>query len=142
MKVWLAIAFTLFSTCLWATPYGAPITSDKPAVTLDQAITSLESKDIQNVLIEGEVVSVCQAKGCWMGLQNSNGDVRVTFKDYGFFVPLNVVGKTVKVEGSLSKIRLSLEETKHYVQDAGGDPDNVTEGKIEYRLVATGVEVL
>ncbi|MBK6732010.1 MAG: DUF4920 domain-containing protein [Bacteroidetes bacterium] len=38
--------------------------------------------------VKGTVTSVCQNKGCWMKLDLGNGEsMRVTFKDYGFFVP-------------------------------------------------------
>jgi hypothetical protein len=75
-----------------------------------------------------------------MALTGAGEDVRVTFKDYGFFVPSSIIGKTVLVEGTLEKVVMSLEDTKHYVKDAGGDPSTVTQPRTEYRIVATGVQ--
>jgi hypothetical protein len=45
------------------------------------------------------------------------------------------------VEGTLEKVVMTLEDTKHYVKDAGGDPSQVTSPRTEYRIVASGVEV-
>lgn len=132
--------------CCWATlaaaaeHYGAPITAKNP-LSLQAAIKKLDTTASADVLIESKVDAVCVVKGCWMALTNAKDDVRVTFKDYGFFVPSSVIGKTVLVEGKLEKVVMSLEDTKHYVKDAGGDPSTVTQPRTEYRIVASGVAV-
>ena len=53
-----------------------------------------------------------------MNLESDSGDVRVTFKDYGFFVPMSLVGKKVFVRGSFKKHMMSVEEAKHFAEDA------------------------
>jgi len=131
--------------CCWATiasaeHYGAPIKAKNP-LTLQAALKQLDAAPSADVLIESQVDKVCVVKGCWMALTNNKDDVRVTFKDYGFFVPASIIGKTVIVEGKLEKVVMSLEDTKHYVKDAGGDPSTVTKPRTEYRIVASGVEV-
>jgi hypothetical protein len=45
------------------------------------------------------------------------------------------------VEGTLEKIELSLADSKHLIEDAGGDPEMVTEPILEYQFVASGVTV-
>lgn len=65
----------------------------------------------------------------------------MTFKDYAFFVPSTLIGKTVLAQGELKKVTMTLEETKHYVKDAGGDPATVTQPRVHYELVASGVQV-
>lgn len=119
--------------------FGAALTLNK-AISVEQAIAKANSSS-SPILIEGKVGSVCQAKGCWMGFNSDAGKVRVTFKDYGFFVPFSVVGKTVQAEGTLEKVTLSLEDSKHLVEDGGGDPDSVTEPLVEYQMVASGVVI-
>jgi hypothetical protein len=120
--------------------YGAAITKNKP-LSLETAIGQLENKAKAEVLVESKVAAVCVVKGCWMALTTPQNEVRVTFKDYGFFVPSSIIGKTVLVEGTLEKVMMSLEDTKHYVKDAGGDPSTVTQPRTEYRIVANGVAV-
>jgi len=128
------------ATSVSAEHYGAPIQAQNP-VSLQAAIKQLERSTTADVLVESEVNQVCVVKGCWMALTSRTDDVRVTFKDYGFFVPSSLIGKTVIVAGTLEKVVMSLDETRHYVKDAGGDPASVTAPRVEYRIVATGIAV-
>jgi hypothetical protein len=129
-----------FAVVVNAEQYGAPIESKSP-MSLQDAIKQLETKSKTDVVVQSKVDAVCVVKGCWMALTDAANDVRVTFKDYGFFVPSSIIGKTVLVEGTLEKVVMSLEDTKHYVKDAGGDPATVTQPRTEYRIVASGVQV-
>jgi hypothetical protein len=140
MKAVLGALLCLVCPFAIAEHYGSPI-AGRDSISLQTAIEQLDQKPVVNVLVESKVDKVCTVKGCWLGLTNSAGDVRVTFKDYAFFVPPSLIGRTVLVEGTLEKVTMSLEETKHYVKDAGGDPSKVTQPRIEYRIVATGIEV-
>jgi hypothetical protein len=140
MKYLVAMLLCSWAAIASAEHYGAQIKSKNP-LTLQAALRQLDSMPSADVLIESKVDKVCVVKGCWMALTNAKDDVRVTFKDYGFFVPSSIIGKTVLVEGKLEKVVMSLEDTKHYVKDAGGDPSTVTQPRTEYRIVASGVEV-
>jgi len=140
MKYLASLVLVTLSFAAHAEQYGAPLTRSSP-VTLQAALKQLDAKPAADVLIESKVDKVCVVKGCWMALTNANDNVRVTFKDYGFFVPSSIIGKTVLVEGRLEKVVMSLEDTKHYVKDAGGDPNTVTSPRTEYRIVASGVQV-
>lgn len=141
MKRTLALlAMGLATLTASAEEYGQQLSGSAP-VPVATAIQRLDANDRVTVTVRGQVDSVCQVKGCWMGFATEAGDVRVTFKDYAFFVPFSVVGKTVVAEGEMEKVTLSLKESKHMVEDAGGDPDQVVEPIVEYRLVATGVVV-
>lgn len=127
--------------------YGEPIKLST-TVTLEQAIANYSSsKNTQTgkigpILIQSKVSSVCESKGCWIGLKSGAYNVRVTFKDYKYFVPISLRGKNVKIEGFLEEKLLTIEESKHYVKDAGGNPDQVTAPHSEYRIVASGIEVI
>ncbi|HVF15382.1 MAG TPA: DUF4920 domain-containing protein [Steroidobacteraceae bacterium] len=142
MKTFVATLLCCWAAIATAEQYGAEIKSKNP-LSLQAAIKQLDTKPSADVLIESKVDKVCVAKGCWMALTHSTAkdDVRVTFKDYGFFVPSSIIGKTVLVEGKLEKVVMSLKDTKHYVKDAGGDPSTVTTPRTEYRIVANGVQV-
>ncbi len=140
MKLVTTLLLGLIASQAWAEHYGVPVTKAKP-VSLQVAIQQLQRKPTAHVVVESKVDKICEAKGCWLGLTSTAGDIRVTFKDYAFFVPPSLIGKTVIVEGTLEKITMSLDETKHYVKDAGGDPSTVTQPRIEYRIVASGVAV-
>lgn len=106
-----------------------------------------ESSSEGDVVIKTTVVEVCPKKGCWM---NVNGErpaevMRVTFKDYGFFVPQELNGKEVAMQGRLVKHIESVEEQKHLLKDAKrpqSEIDAITKPKETLRFVATGVKDL
>ena len=59
-------------------------------------------------------------KGCWMVVELPEQiDVRVTFKDYGFFVPKNIENTEVIVKGKAFLDEMSVEDQKHYAEDEG-----------------------
>ena len=128
--------------------YGATLSEGSP-ISLSDLITQLESnKEVNNVKVKATVESVCQAKGCWMNLQS--GDlpgklVFVKFKDYGFFVPKDIAGMEVILEGNAYIEQTSVDELKHYAEDEGKSAEEIaaiTEPVEEMKFMATGVEVL
>ena len=69
----------------------------------------------------------------------------VKFYDYGFFVPKDISGKEVIVEGKAFKEVTPFDELRHYAEDAGKSADEIaaiTEPKAEWKFEATGVLVL
>jgi len=95
-----------------------------------------------------KVESVCQVKGCWMNLVPSeagNDEIFVKFKDYAFFMPLDISGKNVIVEGVAYKEVTPVDELKHYAEDEGlpqEEIDKIVEPKEEIKFMADGVIVL
>tara|TARA_A100001388_G_scaffold185166_1_gene138968 strand:+ start:598 stop:1056 length:459 start_codon:yes stop_codon:yes gene_type:complete len=93
--------------------------------------------------IEGEILSSCPMKGCWMKISVENDTVLVRFKDYGFFVPKNgIEGKRTIINGNISVDTLSVAQLQHYAEDAGKSKeeiDLITEPKITISFLADGV---
>lgn len=89
------------------------------------------------------VNSVCEKKGCWMRLKLSDEDESlVTFKDYGFFVPKDIQGQEAVVHGKLFVKETSVEDLKHFAEDAGKSKEEIaaiTEPKQVYAFEADGV---
>ena len=89
------------------------------------------------------VTEVCQAKGCWMKLKLEDGqEAMVRFKDYGFFMPKDIVGKEVVVNGRAFIEEQSVEDQKHFAEDAGESEAQlalITEPKKTYSFEANGV---
>jgi hypothetical protein len=96
--------------------------------------------------ISGKVVEVCQEKGCWMKLENSNGEkLMVKFKDYGFFMPKDILGKQVVLDGEAVIKEVSVKQLQHYAKDAGKTEEEInkiTQAKKETQFIAKGVLVL
>ena len=71
----------------------------------------------KKVLIEGEVLAVCQHMGCWMEVANEEGQkIKVKVKDGEIVFPKEAVGKTALVEGEVYKIEMDEEEAKDYFE--------------------------
>lgn len=113
------------------------------AISMGEMIKQMLGKEQLNTTVEGKVTSVCQAKGCWMKLETGTGEtVRVTFKDYGFFVPKDLAGSTVYMRGEAAVKVTSVEELRHYAEDAKKSKEEIekiTEPKRELVFEADGV---
>lgn len=125
--------------------FGEIITADG-AISYDDLLMKLESsKEIDGVKVEGKVESVCQAKGCWMNIISDDGSKEpmfVKFKDYGFFMPKDISGKTVIMRGKAYKEETSVEELRHYAEDEGKSKEEIEaikEPKVELKFMADGV---
>ncbi|WP_421942223.1 DUF4920 domain-containing protein [Pedobacter sp.] len=115
----------------------------KPAAKMEATMGDQKQMDMK---IEGKVVEVCKKKGCWMTLEMPNGDpMRVTFKDYAFFMPKDIVGKNVVLDGVAKKQTISVETLRHYAEDARKSAEEVakiTDPKKELAFEAKGVVIL
>ena len=119
--------------------------SEKGAIPATQLVTTMDGKNKMPAKVEGTVESVCKMKGCWMNVKTGDGQVmRVSFKDYGFFVPKDIVGRTVVMEGTAETTTTPVSELRHYAQDAGKSKEEVekiTEPEQALTFVADGVIV-
>lgn len=107
--------------------YGEKITDEK-VISKTEAIETyknLKAGDTVMVKMETKINEVCQAKGCWMRLDLGDEEVMVKFKDYGFFMPKNSAGKEVIVNGKAFISEVSVEEQRHYAEDAGKSEDEI-----------------
>jgi len=90
-----------------------------------------------------KVDEVCQSKGCWMKLDLEDGNqVMVRFKDYGFFMPKDIAGKEVIINGIAFVEEMSVDDQKHYAEDAGESEEKIaaiTKPKKTYSFEADGV---
>ena len=125
--------------------YGVTI-NNKNAVNVSELERKLESENEFNGKVKGKVISVCQEEGCWMKLSKSNGEnIMIRFKDHKFFVPKNIDGKEVVLDGTAKKSVTSVTMLKHYAEDAGKSAEEIakiTEPKNEIVFTASGVLVL
>ncbi|MEO1272693.1 MAG: DUF4920 domain-containing protein, partial [Myxococcota bacterium] len=124
--------------------FGAKFTTANAAVPLKDVFDKAGEFSGKTVKVEGKVQSVCKKKGCWLVLQTDEAiarDVRITFKDYGFFAPKDSAGKQAVVEGIFSRTLVKEADRKHLAEDGGKDPSTVKGDAEEYRLVATGLEI-
>lgn len=132
--------------------------SAKPGVTYGKyseegmkpvSVNDIEKKMTDNKFdgkIQGKVVEVCQAMGCWAKVQKDDGStVMIKVKDHEFAMPKDIVGRTVVVEGKAELKETSVAMLKHYAEDAGKSKDEVEkikEPKKELIMTIKGVKVV
>jgi hypothetical protein len=125
--------------------YGSTLTAETPAIS----VNDLQSKLANGVFegkVTGKVKEVCLEMGCWMKIEKADGTtLMVRTKDHGFFMPKNIVGKTVAIEGTAKATEMSEKDQKHYAEDAGKNKKDIAKikgSKTELQFTASGVEVL
>lgn len=123
--------------------YGDTTITEEGAMAMNEFVTALQGKDSMEAKVTATINECCKKKGCWMTVDMGNGEeMRVTFKDYGFFVPKNADGMTATFQGWAFPDTLSVEDQKHYLKDEGASQeeiDAITEPVAEWSFVATGV---
>lgn len=133
---------TAAETVETATYHGDTITADG-AITTAELVAKMETDSIFNGKVETVINSCCKKKGCWMRVALADGkEMKVTFKDYGFFVPLESAGKPVILQGEARYDTLSIEELKHYAEDAGkteAEIDAISQPEAVLAFEATGI---
>lgn len=114
-----------------------------PAVEMKKLLASPEAFAGKTVTVEAKVRKACERKGCWMELAGTEKGpgVRVTFKDYGFFVPVDSAGSTAKVEGVVKVATLDPARAQHYESEGATVPKGKDGQYREVQLVAVGLEL-
>ena len=129
--------------------FGTGVSNPDAAVAFADVVKQLDNVDSVNVVMKAKVTDVCQVKGCWMKIIDpvtaSQDELFVQFKDYGFFMPKDLSGHTVIMEGTAYKEQTSVEELKHYAEDEKKSPEEIaaiTEPVVEKKFMASGVVIL
>jgi hypothetical protein len=125
--------------------YGKTITADK-AINVAQLGTTLNTDSVYKGRVSGKVVEVCTKKGCFMKIARENGSpVMIRFTDYAYFMPQNIVGKNVVVEGIAKINETSVAKLQHYAADVGKSKEEIAkidQPKKDIEIMADGVLVV
>lgn len=122
--------------------YGSEFDISEQPLSLNRLLSKSSTYENKQVVAKGKIKQVCQKKGCFFMLSDGQNEARITFKDYGFFIPTNTAGKKVVLKGTFNVKELSEKKAKHYAKDAGDNPDKVKGPQKEYSLVATSVKIM
>ena len=122
---------------------GEAIPADATVTPLAQVLEKPESFAKTAVVTDGIVNAACSKMGCWMEIAPEAGKdgVRVTFKDYGFFVPKDSKGMKAKMAGVIEVKNLSKEEADHLEHEGAKIKRNEDGTARELSFVASGVEL-
>jgi len=139
------LALFATSSAFAQTTYGEETTADGaiPASTLTE---KMKGRDSLETKITGTVTSVCQNKGCWLMIDIGEGRMmRVRLKDHAFFVPKDISGKTVVLDGHAHISTTSVAQLRHYAEDAGwsqAEIETITEPETSLTYIARSVIVM
>ena len=121
--------------------FGAAFTAapEVPLADLLQSPKQFASKDI---ITKGEVKRACSRKGCWMEIASADSACRVTFQDYGFFVPKDSAGARVRLQGRVDTRVVSASRVRHLEREGATFPSKNADGTAnEVRLIASAVDL-
>jgi len=126
--------------------FGAQIDAENAidAAAMMALYSDLKEGDTIAAKFQAPVNSVCKMKGCWMRLAVGEQEAFVKFKDYGFFVPKYLSEVEVVVSGKAYVSKTSVDDLKHFAQDAGKPQDEIdaiTEPELSLDFMADGVLV-
>ncbi|BDS14058.1 DUF4920 domain-containing protein [Aureispira anguillae] len=94
--------------------------------------------------VEGEVSEVCKKAGCWLKMATADGKEIFIATNHEFLVPVDMVGKTVVVDGNAYKSVTTVDELRHFAEDEGQSAEEIakiTEPVSEYKLLAKGLVI-
>ena len=121
--------------------YGREMPEIGEIIPLKSAIETMNNPEALAAprKISGIVEKVCKKKGCWMVLSDGDKQARITFENYGFFVPPDTGHARAIVYGKLTEETLSEKRAKHFAKDAGQSGANIKGQQKEFSIVASGV---
>lgn len=120
--------------------FGATMPEATDPVALAALLAQHEDYADKSVVVVARVSQVCQKKGCFFIAQDGAATVRVSFKDYSFFVPTDISGRDVTLVGELKQVELTEEQAAHLEEDMGSADVAVTPGP-QFEIVASAVRV-
>ncbi len=110
--------------------------------------SSIAESDSLDAIVYGTVKEVCQVKGCWMTVvsdADTSQVINVRFKDYGFFVPKDLSGAKIAMNGKAFSEMTPVDELKHYAEDAGKTEEEIeliTDPEYQLKFYASGVKIM
>ena len=107
--------------------FGDEINADGAIAASEMAerFNGLNVGDTLTSKVSAKINEVCSSKGCWMKLDlGNNQEVMVTFKDYGFFMPLDAEGDVI-INGKAFVKEMSVDDLRHYAEDAGKTAEEI-----------------
>ena len=120
--------------------FGEWLPSSGEAMGLGELIENSSQYQGGNVLVHTRIARVCQKKGCFFVATEGAATARITFKDYGFFIPTDSGGKQATLYGVFSRQPVSQAEAEHYASDLGESGAPNAED-FSYTIVASGIKI-
>ncbi|WP_339723694.1 DUF4920 domain-containing protein [uncultured Paraglaciecola sp.] len=120
--------------------FGVMLDTSLPQLSMADLATDSPAHLTKTFQVEARIAKVCQKKGCFFIAQQDEHVLRVSFRDYGFFIPTDSSGKTVILAGELIQKDLSPEQAAHFKADLKSDTEILKPGVV-YEIVADSVRI-
>jgi len=103
----------------------------------------------KKVLVEGNVVGVCEKRGCWIELASDKPyqKIKIKVKDGEIVFPMEEKGKSALVEGEVYEIKMTKEQAlaaaENEAKEHGKkfDPATITGPVTAYQIKGLGAEI-
>ena len=103
------------------------------AISIAEAVAQINAGKEFKGIVEGRIMDVCQAKGCWANLELPAGQtIKVLFRDANgdeFGIDKNSKGKMIDINGVGYMDTTSVEMLKHYAEDEGASKEEIAKIK-------------
>ena len=103
------------------------------AIAASEVVVQINSGKPFKGVMEGRIMDVCQAKGCWANLELPAGQtIKVLFRDANgdeFSIDKTSTGKMIDVNGVGYMDTTSVEMLKHYAEDDGASKEEIAKIK-------------
>jgi hypothetical protein len=149
----LSIAFIIMLVAFSAFAEKPVYLGEKLELTKQTKISELiKYRDKYNgktVQVEGIIIDVCSARGCWMALASDQPfqHLTVSVNDGVIVFPMHSKGRVGVAEGVFEYYEMDMEETidhlKHKAEESGRkfDPKSVKKPITLYEIFATGAMI-
>lgn len=120
--------------------FGVKLDDSLPKQSMENLVTDSLSHLTTKFQVEARIAKVCQKKGCFFIAQQDQYVLRVSFRDYGFFIPTDSSGKQVIIAGELVQKDMGKKQAEHLKADLKSESDFIKAGVV-YEIVADSVKI-
>ena len=120
--------------------FGVALDESLPLVELSELLQKPSHYTDNDFRLKTRIAKVCQKKGCFFIAQQGDAVIRVSFKDYGFFIPTDSANKTVVLAGRLVRKQVTQEQVEHYQSDMDSAEQGLVAGET-YEIVAESIRI-
>jgi hypothetical protein len=121
--------------------FGALVPDEPLPLPLAEVLAAADRYLDGDVIFSARIGKVCRKKGCFFIARDGDAVVRVTFKDYGFFIPTDSGGKRAVFQGTLHRETVTKSAAEHYAEDLGDADAGEVEAGLAYTIVASAIRI-
>ena len=113
------------------------------ALPVTALVATARNYTARSVVVEGVITRECTEKGCWMQVAPTadTDGMRVTFKDYAFFIPQSMIGRRARMQGVTKVTTHSKASADHLISEGANLTRNADGTATEVAFEASGVEL-